>query len=43
MSTNPAATTTLVPILRARMAASGVAMAATMAKGSVCTPADSVE
>ena len=43
MSTNPAVTTTLVPIFRARTAASGVAMAATMAKGNVCTPADRVE
>jgi hypothetical protein len=36
-------TTSRVPTLRATTAATGVKTAATMANGSVCTPADSVE
>jgi hypothetical protein len=36
-------TTSREPTLSATTAAIGVKMAATMAKGSVCTPADSVE
>ena len=43
MSSKPSVTTSRVPTLSARTAAIGVATAATTAKGSVCTPADSVE
>src|SRR3974390_131772 len=43
MSSNPVVTTSRDPTLSATTAATGVAMAATMAKGSVCTPADKVE
>ena len=43
ISSRPTATTARVPTFSASTAASGVATAATMAKGSVCTPADRVE
>ena len=43
MSSNPVVTTRRVPTLSATTAAIGVATAATMANGSVCRPADSVE
>ena len=43
MSSSPTVTTRRVPTLRATTAAIGVHTAATMANGSVCRPADSVE
>ena len=43
MSSSPTVTTRRVPTFSATTAAIGVKTAATMANGSVCTPADSVE
>src|SRR5580658_8706372 len=43
ISNKPSATTIRVPTFRATTAPMGVKMAATTAKGSVCTPAESVE
>ena len=43
ISSNPNETTSRVPTSNATTAAIGVEIAATIANGSVCTPADSVE